>query len=362
MIKISQKLIWSSLAVIIIIGALFWVWSGKKVSDEITVGVISGLSGDYAVVGENFVKGVTLAQEQWNIANPKRQIKIISENDGFDSKKGLSAYKKLTEVDKVDGLINATTVTMDVIYSDVIKTGLPVAQGFEQGIEPKNDNIVQLWPGNVPAEAELGKYIKEKGFKKVAVFIDNSSSFFTQALKGFEKGYGSPVSEFKVSSDASVLRTSVLKVTEIKPEAIVFIVQPSEGIILIKEFNKIAKNKYQYVFDANLQTGFETYAKGLGDMNILNGSIVFSVPNIYRQEFVSAYKNKFGTDPAIGSETGYNAFVLISSAYNSNRDAWVKNMKAASFRGADGQVVFDENGVRIPELKIGIIENGKLPN
>ena len=36
-------------------------------------------------------------------------------------------------------------------------------------------------------------------------------------------------------------------------------------------------------------------------------------------------------------------------------------MKSASFDGADGKIVFDQNGVRIPEIKIGRIENGVLP-
>lgn len=358
--KINKKLVWIGLVVIVVLGILFFTNSER--SSEITFGAITGQSGDYAVVGESFMKGVTLAQEQWNSANPNKQIKVISENDSFDSKKGLSAYKKLTEVDKVDGLINMTTMTIDVVYDSVIESGLPVAQGFEQGIEAADDNVVQLWPGNVPAEAELGKYIKSQGYKNVAVIYDNSSSFFTQAVKGFRKGYDLQVTEFKVSNDSATLRTSALKVAEMKPDAVVFIVQPSEGIILIKELSKISKEKYQYVFDANLQTGWETYSKGLGDTNILNGSIVFTVPNLYREEFSKSFNQKFGEAPLIGSETGYNAFMLLADSYNSNPGKWVKNMQEADFTGADGKINFDENGVRIPELKIGAIEGGKLPN
>ena len=83
---------------------------------------------------------------------------------------------------------------------------------------------------------------------------------------------------------------------------------------------------------------------------------------MYRQDFTDKFKKKFGIDPAIGSETGYNAFMLLARSYDEDKAKWIKNMQSASFTGADGKIVFDENGIRIPELKIGTIENGKLPN
>jgi ABC-type branched-subunit amino acid transport system substrate-binding protein len=360
--KNIYKIIGSILILILVVVVMAMFINDDKQSKELNFGLITGLSGDYAVVGESFVKGVTLAQEEWNIKNPNQQIKVITENDEFDAKKGLSAYNKLININHVDGLINMTTLTMDVIYSDVVKTGLPVAQGFEQGIDAKNDNIIQLWPGNVPAEAKLGEYVKNQGYKNVAVFVDNSSSFFTQALNGFKKGYDLPLTEYKVSSDVATLRSSALKMVENNPDAVFFLVQPDKGAILLKELIKVSKIKYQFVFDANLQTGFETYTKLLGDANILNGSIVFVVPNVYRQEFMDAFKKRFNEEPAIGAETGYNAFVLLTKSYNTDKAVWIKNMQKASFIGADGAIKFDENGVRIPELKIGVVENGKLPN
>jgi ABC-type branched-subunit amino acid transport system substrate-binding protein len=355
----NKKIIWSIVAVVVVIILAVGV---KKPSNNLTFGLIVGASGDYAAVGEAFAKGAELAQAEWNLANPDRQIVMVKEDDGFDAKKGLSAYKKLVSVDHIDGLLNMTTITIDALYNEVVSSGMPVALGFEQGIEAKNDNVVQLWPGSVPAEAKLGAYIKEKGFKNIVIFVDNGSAVFERFAGGFKKGYELPVQEIKIGSDSGDIRSSALKVTSIKPDAIVFIVKPTTGALLIKELKLLSQAKYQFVFDANIQTGFTDYTKVLGDTSILNGSILYTVPNVYRQEFNENFKKKFGQEPTIGSETGYNAFKLLAQSYDSNKTKWVKNMQEAHFVGADGNIVFDENGIRIPELKIGTIEGGKLPN
>jgi ABC-type branched-subunit amino acid transport system substrate-binding protein len=334
----------------------------KKTTNELTFGMIAGMSGDYAAVGESFAKGVELAQTEWNLAHPDQNIIVIQEDDGFDAKKGLSAYEKLKSVNKIDGLINMTTITIDALYGEVVKSGMPVALGFEQGIEARDDNIVQLWPGTVPAEEKLGEYVKAQGFKNVVVFVDNASSVFQRFADGFKKGYGLPVQEIKVSSDRTDIKSSALRATSVKPDAIVFIITPTSGSLLIKEISSLSKEKIQYVFDANMQTFFDNYTKILGDASLLNGSIVYTVPNIYREEFTSKFKNKFGSNPSVGSETGYNAFMLLAQSYNKDKEKWVNNMKHSTFIGADGKIIFDENGIRVPELKIGTIQNGKLPN
>ena len=350
------------IVVILAIVVIISIANTKKHSAQLTFGMIAGMTGDYAAVGDSFAKGAKLAQSEWNAAHPGRQIAMITEDDGFDAKKGISAYKKLTSIDHIDGLINMTTVTIDSIYSDSVASGIPVALGFEQGIEAKDDNIVQLWPGSVPAEVELGAYVKEKGFKNVVIFVDKGSSAFERFAGGFEKGYASTYQEIQVSSDGQDIKSDVLKAVSLKPDAIAFITKPTSGALLVKELRSISQMKYQYIFDADIQTGFSDYVKILGDMNALNGSILYTVPNVYRSEFNDAYKKMYGVEPAIGSETGYNAFMLLAQTYDPDKVAWVNAMKHTSFTGADGKIMFDDNGVRIPELKIGTIEGGKLPN
>jgi ABC-type branched-subunit amino acid transport system substrate-binding protein len=348
-------------ALVVIVAVVITV-NNKDAKQELTFGVISGMTGEYAAVGDEFLNGVTLAQEEWNLENPDKPIKIIVEDDEFDPKKGLSAYKKLVDIDKVDGLVNMTTFTIDVIEQDVVARNLPVSQGFIQ-TKSADDNIVQLWPSPDSAEIALGEYVKEQGYKNMVLFVSEDSSAFTVFADVFKRGYGLPLNELKVSSDITSIRSAALKAKEINPDAIVFIVAGDVGGLLINEFEKIAiDQKPRYVFDANIQVFFETsYRKVLGDTNRLNGSILYTVPTNYTKEFSDNYKERFGIAPTVGSETGYNSFKLLAVSHDKNQDKWIENMKKANFVGADGEIKLDENGVRIPFLKIGTIENGELP-
>lgn len=202
----KKKIIWS--VAVLVVALVLVAGVIKKNSDHLKFGLISGTSGDYAAVGEAFAKGAELAQEEWNKANPNEQIDMIKEDDGFDAKKGLSAYKKLTSIDHIDGLINMTTITIDALYAEVVSSGMPVALGFEQSVEAKNDNVVQLWPGTIPAEVKLGAYIKSKGFKNVVIFVDNGSAVFERFANGFKKGFELPVEEIKIGADAGDIKSS----------------------------------------------------------------------------------------------------------------------------------------------------------
>lgn len=355
-----KKVIYIVILIVLVLIISFKFSNTPTGPKELTFGEISGVTGPYGAVGESFDKGVKLAQEEWNKTHPDRQIKIIFEDDSFDAKKGLSAYNKLTSVDKVDGLVNMTTITVDVAHDSIIKTGIPVAQGFEQTIEAEDDNIVQLWPGTAPAEIALGKAVADKGYKNLALFVSGESAAFSRFADAFKEGYGLPVQEFKVT-DSSDMRTEVLKALAAKPDGIVIITIPKQGALIVKQVQSISKEKVQFIFDANVQTGYPDYKKILGDTNVLNGSILYTVPTRYTKAFNDAFKDKYGVEASIGAETGYNAFKLLAQSYDVDKKKWVNNMKTAKFVGADGNIQFDKNGVRIPEMVIGTIENGELP-
>lgn len=346
---------------VVVLGLIIaFTLSSTEETGEVRVGVISGTTGTYGAVGEAFNKGVLLAEEEYMKANPDKKFKLIFENDYFEGKRGLSAYQKLTSIDKIDGLINMTTFTIETISSLVEKEELPVAQGFVE-IESKDDTVFQLWPGVIPAEIKLGEEIRSRGFKNVVLFYEGSSAAYKSFADGFKKGYELPLQEIQISSERSNLKNQALKAISYRPDAAVFILSPEMGALLIKEINIVSKTKFQYVFDSNLQAGFNQYQEILGNKGVLDGSIVSTIPTIYTDTFKKAYKAKYGVEASIGAETGYNSYMLLIDSYDKSPKKWVKNMKTAVVSGADGQIEFDELGVRVPKLKIGVIENGKLP-
>ncbi len=352
-----KKIIWAIVGVIVIV-VLITSFS-KNSNKDIKIGLISILSGEYSVVGENFRNGAILANEQYNLTHSDK-VDLIIEDDGFDTGKALSAYKKLTGIDNIDALINVSTPSIGAIYNDVVKAGIPVIQGGEQPIVPANDNIFQIMPGNIPLEKELGKYLLEKNFKNpVVVFTQHDTMI--RFKNAFLEGYGKSMKEFTAGQADTDYRTLVSKISVEKPDLIVFLVFPQQGAQIISEYKKQNTSMPQMAFDASAQSGFSDYARILGSANVLNGSIIATIQQDVSKEFIDAYKKRFGSEPGFFADLGYDGFNILVNTRDNDKSKWVDNMKNVSFSGATGQIAFDDAGVRLPVTKIVVIKDGQIP-
>ena len=353
--KGSRRTVLIVVAVVVVLAVVGAVASGGGSSSDGTtkLGVITGASGQYAVVGENYTKGVAVAQEVWAEEHPDDKVKVIIEDDGYNPQKGLAAYQKLTGVDKIDALINMSSPTIDSIYATAKRANLPITQGGEQGIAPEDDNVFQLLPGNIATEVALGRHVKEQGHEKVAVFYGNSG-VYVRFLAGFEEGYGGPIEKFGIAVDDRDYRSHVTKALAAKPDAFVFITTPEQGANIVKllEEQSGAKDLPLY-FDASTQSGFADYQRILGSPKALDGGTIVVVRQNIDQDFAE--------EPGVAADWAYDSFMLLMQTRDEDRAKWISGMKAASFEGAGGKVEFDDVGVRKPDFVIGTIQDGKLP-
>jgi len=357
-----SKIGWGVVVVIIItLGMWFANTDSKSVAKISKIGMITILSGEYATVGENFRNGALLASEEYNIAHPDNKIEFIVEDDGFDSKKALSAYQKLTGIDGIDALINTSTPSIAAIYELVTKLTMPVIQAGEQPVEPTADNVFQILPGNIDAEKVLGAYIKKNGYKNPAVIYTNHDTMI-RFKNAFVEGYGSPMKEFAINADEKDFRTHVLKVTESNPDVVIILMFPESGAQVVKQYASSKDKLPQLAFDANIQSGIGDYQRILSGGAMLDGAIVATIPTITTQKFKDSYKDRFGTEAGFFSDMGYDAFNLLTSTYDPNGDRWIEGVRDADFTGASGEIEFDNVGVRKPVVKIVTIQNGQIPN
>lgn len=329
---------------------------------HLKIGLISGTTGEYAVVGENWNKGVELAKEQWMTTHPDQQLVTILENDEFDAKKGLSAYQKLSSVDNVDAIVSATTATIDAAYSLIHQSGKPFVQGFEQSQPAEKDNIFQVWPSGIPTETLLGEYVKQKGYKNVVIVISQNITTWTNFANAFKKGYVASTTDVIVDANNKDVRTDVLKLLAFKPDAVVLYTVPKQASLIVKEVKKQTKTPPIFVWDQDIQTGEKDIKEVLGGFDALNGSIAMVTGGDKdTQVFVDAYKKKYSEEPGIGASTGYDAFNTLMKAYDPDVKTWLTNIQNSNFMGASGEVKFNEVGLRTARVNIGEIKGGKLP-
>ena len=346
--------------VVIIVGfALFNGKNNSSSSEVIKIGLISGLTGEYAFFGESYKKGAMLAYEEYVKNNPDVNIEIFIEDDGFDTKKALGAYKKLTGINKIDALINGTTASINAIYDLVSITDMPVIQAGEQSIDPIDDNVFQIMPGNILSEIELGEYVKNEKYDDLTI-VYTSHDTMVRFRDAFKEGFGGEVVEYKINPNETDVRSIAAKIMSKNPQAISFFMFPEQGALMISEILKIAKEKPQLIFDPNFQSGINDYKRILGNFDELNGSIVMTIVNNAGKDFANRYEDRYGEKTGIASTWGYDGFNLLMKAYNKDGKKWIKNIKNANFEGIEGKLVFNEVGIRKPQLEVKIIENGEL--
>ncbi len=335
------------------------MWSKDGTTNSITIGSIGILSGEYATVGENIKNGITLAKEEWNASHSELQFEVISEDDGFDAKKGVSAYQKLLTIDKVAAVMNVSSPTIDAIYNEVTKHNFPVIQFGNQSVDPTNDNVIQVTAGNRPLELALGAFIKEKYPTNVAVYY-GGDSVFTKFFMDFKDGYGEGLTEYPITQTGEDARETATKIIAQKHEVVVIIAAPTAGAKLVNELLKLSPNPIQFAFDANMQSGITDYERIIGDVTKLDGAYVMAILTDKDQNFAQNYKNRFGSEPGFWADYGYDGFMTLAKNYNSDAQKWTDAIKQSNVKGASGKISFDEMGVLNPVFELQRLQGGKF--
>jgi len=350
----------SGIVVIVIIIAVLIGNKEDKSTEVLRIGVIAPLSGDFGAVGENFVNGIRTAEAVYE-KETGTQIEIIVEDDGGAATKGLSAFKKLTEIDKVDGLINTFTSTMDAIYEPSKNLSYPVLMGFLQANNVADDHVFQITPGNENVWDSYAEYLMKQDFDKSNLVIVHSQDAAQDSFaKEFSKFYTGKTETIVASSDKGVLKTDAAKITELNPSAIIFFMTPENGAILTRELLPLIEKDTQLIYDIQIHTGMSYYLDALGDLNKINGAISIIPEGEPNKDFTNAYKEVIGTDPGFTSDFGYDAMMVYLKSHDNSKDSWIKNLRKTNFNGASGQITFDQNGIIFPNLTIKVIENGEM--
>ncbi len=360
-IIMNKKYTWAIIIVVIIaiIGVYLLGTKNHTQTKGFNVGLISILSGEYAAVGENFRNGAVLAEEQYNAAHPDAPIKMTIEDDGFSGGKAVSAYQKLVNVDKIDALINVSTASIDAIYDSVTKLGIPVAQGGEQGRVPTDDNVFGIYPDSIASERDYGVYMRNKGITQMTLVYTKIDAMI-RFVDAFKEGFQGKTTDIVIDSAETDFRTHALKATSGNPNAIGIFMFPQQGAQFMKEYLRLAKNKPTIFFDTNFVSGYTDYQRIMGDLTVLDGSIVGGMKLEDTQAFKDAYKARYGTDAPFLSDIGYDSFNLLVKTYSPDKATWVANMKNADFQGVSGEIKFGPTGNRLPETKMMIIQGGRM--
>jgi ABC-type branched-subunit amino acid transport system substrate-binding protein len=362
------KIIIGAVVLILVVWGVVALTGNKTNSNqpqEFKLGVINTMTGPFGSVGENYLKGIRSAELVYEQKTGKK-VTIVVENDGGDGAVGLSAYKKLTQSDKVDGMINFFTTTMDTIYTDAKVAGKPVMMGAFQANNVADDYVFQMTPGNDGMWTKYAPYIKTAGYDlSNFVLVHSKDAAQASFAEAFTSDYGGKVTSYTASSDKNGLKTDATKILAMKPTTIIFFMTPENGAILTKDILAQKDSATSLIYDIQLVTGWSQYKDILGtNISKLNGALTLAWEGDPDQVFLKAYHKLYGANenPGFLADFGYDTFNVYMNNYDKDNSKWVNNIKNTNMQGASGKIKFDKVGVRAPDLVVKKVTDGELKN
>lgn len=164
--------------------------SGSTLAQEaIKMGALATLEGAFTVLGEDGMRGVRLALEEFNHTAGGKKIELVTGSSDASPDSAVRAARKLVEQDGVQILIGPLSGSEGLAVKDYAKTqpdvtflnGSSAAQ--DTTLREPAENFFRFNTDGAQWMAGLGEYVyNEKGYRKLAVLAEDYSFPYTQVF------------------------------------------------------------------------------------------------------------------------------------------------------------------------------------
>ncbi len=353
----------------LILTLLFVVACQTTNEDVIKVGVITGLSGPDAKVGEWTQNGLELAKDEINSEggiNGKR-LELVYEDSQFNPKKALAGAKKLVEADKVDALLmlSGASSTLSVLpYAEEQNIVLMEVICIIPACHTKGD---VLFRASGPAEAQ-SKFVadfvyEELGVLDVGILWINNDYGINQK-ETFEDAFlGEVVAEENYQQGNVDFRTSLVKLASESPEALFLVGHPAEMAHMLKQVGEL---------ELDLET-VGTFTSQNRDVLQVAGDLAeghyypyfkIDFETEMGEEYVAKYKAKYEEEPEVFGTKSYDALMILVEGLEGCKETGCVMSSLYSIEGMQGVsnvITIDDHGDLVSEqFEMKQVREGKF--
>ena len=325
----------------------------------VKIGVLTPLSppGD-AAAGQLIVRGAKMGAEEVNAKGilGGRKVELVIEDDSGTPEKGTAGFRKLATQDGVVAVLGQFHSSVALAVQDLaeqFKVPIFATQASARAFTEKHLNYsfrthvidtdrVQLW----------NRWIKEKGFKKVALLAENTD-YGMGLVEDTKKLFPTMVPGAELKStvfDRAVvdLTPQLLEIKSWKPDLVINIGVGTPAYLIIKQAADVGLLPGTPMLVSYDMPARAEYWKNLGDKGNFVSFLVYYHPTMKLtprgEAFRTKYREQFKEDPVYAALNGYAQVVLIADALEAaksdNSDALVKALLANKFQGWNATISF----------------------
>ena len=164
-------------------------WQSAMAQETIKVGALATLEGAFTILGEDSIRGVEMALEEFDYEAGGKKIELITGSSDASPDSALRAARKLVEQDGVSILVGPLSGSEGLAIKEYAKThpnvtfvnGASAAQ--DTTLRDPAENFFRFTGDGAQLVAGLGEYAyKEKGYRNLAVLAEDYSFPYTQVF------------------------------------------------------------------------------------------------------------------------------------------------------------------------------------
>lgn len=330
--------------------------------DTIKIGALLILSGDGSAWGQSSQRAIDLAVDEVNQNGgiDGKMIEMIYEDTGGDSKKAVSGYKKLVDIDNVIAIIgpNMQAEMISVIplaNEDNIPIFAPSYAPLSNRPNPKNPLMIMIDP--TFESEQMAEYAYSKGMRSVSV-LGTKDSWEEEVSTAFAekfKDLGGEVYLLELTQPGAIgVRTTVTKAIAKNPDA-VYLGTYYQFLNFGRILNELGYEGqiYSIEIDEYLASESKSYSSGME----------FISSDSYKEEFREKYESTYGEKSNIPAGQSYDSVkILVSFLEKSTDSSEIVNMMNdfESYNGVSGQITITEDGRTLMPTAIYLLDEGEI--
>jgi branched-chain amino acid transport system substrate-binding protein len=332
------------------------LFAGPVAAEEpLRIGLMTTLSGPAASVGKHMQDGFNLYLKLNDNKLGGRDVQVITVDDELKPDLAVTKAQALVERDKVDfvtGIIFSNVLA--AVFKPVTDSGtfLISANAGPSIFAGKNCNPYFFnvsWQNDTVPEA-MGKYLQEKGPKRIAVMTPNYQAG-KDMVAGFKRSYkGEIVDEIYTQLNQLDFSAEITRIAALKPEGVFAFMPGGMGVSLIKQYKQAGifdSIPFYSVFVVDETTLPATKDSAVGLLSAIQYAP--TLDNEANKLFVSAFEKEYGYVPSYYASQAYDAAQLIDSALDKtggktdDKDGLRSALQRADFKSVRGDFRFNVN-------------------
>lgn len=316
----------------------------NNISGDIPIGIALAQTSNVALLGQEGINGVKIAEKYFNDKGgiDGKKIRLVIQDTGGDEAGTINAFQTLINQHKVIGIVGPT-LSQQAFSADPIadRAGVPVigASNTAKGIPEIGDYVSRvsasvsvIAPNSVKAALKINPQIK-----KVAVMYAQNDAFnkseteiFQETVKDMKLDI---VTVQKFQTTDTDFQTQVTNVINSKPELVIISGLATDGGNIVRQLRELG---YKGVIIGG--NGFNTsnifsVCKALCDGVLIAQAYSPDHSNQINKDFRTEYKNQYQKEPPQFSAQAFTAVqVFVEAAQTVNKQKDLKTMPLEELR------------------------------